>query len=173
MRCAVELERPDLDDYAYLAKGLPALGLALLVLTLRSRTLTFAELGWGLLAGIAVGLALVSILVIQLHMWKDQVARAVVAEGNPRLPIGFTLAVVVYFLGVVGASWGASHVAKAAGGYLTSVSVPLVVLAGAFLPWVAVLWPMQEVRDRAAVLYRERERERFPRTVRSEGKKSK
>jgi hypothetical protein len=98
--------------------------------------------------------------VVELHLWKDIVARAVVEYGNPRLPIGFAVAVVIYFVGVIATAILVGGAAPASQHSLPG-GVGLAVLPGACMPWVLLFWPMQEIRDRADVLYRERDKEKF------------
>ena len=155
----MRIDRPDLDDYQHLSWLLPSLALLVLWGALRYSH-SPAGLGAGLLIGLGVGLALVAVLVVQMHMWKELVARAVVAEGNPRLPAGFTLAVVVYGLGLMGAEFLAYRLFRGAGeAYLDSLGPGMI--AGAFLPWAILNWPMQEIRKRADDLYRKRSRHKF------------
>ena len=159
-------QRPDLDDYQYLAHGLPVAGLLMIVGMMRMR-LDAAAFGMGLLIGLGVGLALVAVLVVQMHLWRDQVARAVVEVGNPRLPIGFTLAVAIYILGLAGAAVVLYEVFGSRGSGDFAIALIIGMVAGAFLPWVVLNWPMQEIRNRADELYRERDRRKFGRQARS------
>lgn len=155
------MERPDLDDYRYLATGLPAAAGMVLLFLLRAAGRHPAALGIGLGVGAVVGLALVLVLVVQLYMWKDQIARAVVELGNPRLPVGFTIAAALYFVGVVLSALALPHLLRQRTTADETVLASLALIAGAFLPWALVLWPMEEVRKAADALYRERTKVRF------------
>jgi hypothetical protein len=151
-------ERPDLDDYQYLAQGLPVAGLIIIVAMLRRPHPGVAAFCTGIAVGLVVGLALVAVLAVQMHMWREQVARAVVETGNPRLPLGFTLAVGVYLVGLAGAAVVLYKVYGGRGSDEFAVALILGLVAGAFLPWVILNWPMREIRSRADDLYRERDR---------------
>lgn len=153
------LERPDLDDYQNLAKGLPTAGLLLLLVSLRMR-LDPGGCGKGFLIGLGVGLVLVAVLVVQMHMWKDQVARAVVEVGNPRLPIGFSLAVVVYFVGLIVAAVAVLRIYGHGDRPEYGVALVIGMIAGALLPWVILNWPMNRIREEANALYWKRDRQR-------------
>jgi hypothetical protein len=156
----MDLERPDLDDYEYLAKGLPGIGLLIVWGILRTYGVYLEDMGVGLLIGVTVGSLLISVLVYQLHRCKDRVAQAVVDVGNPRLPVGFAVAVGIYLLGVLISSACVELVVPPVQAS-DSGTIALSLIAGAFLPWCVLLWPMQEIRDRADVLYRERDKVKF------------
>ena len=146
------INRPDLDDYRYLAGGLPVVSLAFFYVVLRGSR--YGGMPWAALGlGLVVGLALVSVLVVLLHMWRQPIARAVEEVGNPRLPVAFTVAVGLYFVGVL---VGAGMVAGPGG-----PGAWFGFLGAAFLPWALVNWPMYEIRRRADDLYEARRRERW------------
>jgi hypothetical protein len=145
-------EEYGLSEYRYLGRIMPVAGLVVLFLLARDGLYAGgfeSALGHGALVGFVVGLGLVSVLAIQMYLWREQIGRALAGGTDPRLPVGFTLGLAIYIVGLL----LAAHVSLNYPGLLRVNGEPgifaLALVGGAFLPWVLMLWPVRAVARHA------------------------
>ena len=132
-------------------------GAGVIVLVLLWRVTWFdggstTALSHGLVVGLAVGLALVAVLAVQMYLWRDQIALALAQGTDPRLPVGFTLGMALYVVGLLGSLVLAGHLPARWGMGSQPGMFALALVGGAFLPWLLMLWPVRDVAGRASKL---------------------